>query len=397
APVVRATEAHGCKLTTPVGKTPKAEATYHGSVSRILTERCEACHRSGGAGPFSLSSYDDARKRTDMISFVLEEEIMPPWFADEGSGPWLNDAGLSDDERSTLLRWIRDEAPLGDEALAALPRKYVAGWTIGEPDLVVTSQEFEVPAEGVIDYQHFTVETGLTEDKWVQAVEIQAGATQVVHHVLVFLRMPGQPMRDGLRGFFASAVPGQSGLTFPLGMAKKLPKNARLTFQMHYTPNGIKQKDQTSIAFIFTDKPVKTEIRTDSAFATNFMIPPGESFHEVSSRFLFKQDSSILHLFPHTHLRGVGFAFEIETPDGDRYPILDMPNYDFNWQLNYQFAEPHQVLKGSSLIATGWYDNSSDNPNNPNPNIPVRFGEQTFEEMMVGYLNWVPTAELAPQ
>ena len=330
-----------------------------------------------------------------MIQWVLDDEVMPPWFANHDSGPWANDASLSDDQRSQLYRWLRGGTPAGDPQHAPLAKNWVEGWSIGEPDLVVPmSRPFEVPADGVVDYQYIYAETGLKEDRWVRAVEIRPTAKQVMHHVLVFLA-DSDDAGNGLEGFFAGTVPGQSGIVFPEGTGKLLPAGSRLLFQLHYTPNGEKAVDQSEIGFIFADEPPRGAIITDSAYSTDFAIPPGAFDHEVRAEMRFPRAATLLSFFPHTHLRGIAFAYELTYPDGEVEQLLSLPNYDFNWQLNYDLAQPKQVPAGTVMSATAWYDNSSENPANPDPEKWVRYGEQTFDEMMIGYVNWVPTEELA--
>jgi mono/diheme cytochrome c family protein len=387
-----ATAAQGCLLAITEGPVPEVPVTWHERVGRILQERCVDCHRTGGVGPFPLETYEQAKRRSRMIRWVLNEGIMPPWFAEEGSGPWRNDASLTPHETADVLAWIAADMPEGDPANAALPLEYVEGWTIGEPDLVVSMPEpFEVPAEGVIDYQYFDVQLDTTEDRWVQEVEIRPGARQVVHHVIIWADEPDAPRRrNGAESFFAATAPGAPGIVFPVGFAKRLPAGARISFQMHYTANGTPATDRTEVGFVFADEPPLAEVVTASAYDDGFAIPPGAFDYAVSAEYAFPSDAAILTLFPHTHLRGVRFLYELEYPDGRREDLLPVPEYDFNWQLYYDLQTPLQVPSGTRLIATGWYDNTPDNPANPDPTATVRFGEQTFDEMMIGYVNWVP-------
>jgi len=409
---VPATVAQGCVLKLDTERdelsTDAHEVTYHERISRIVQARCETCHRSGGAGPFALSTFAEVTRKKGMIEWVVEDHIMPPWYAAPGAGPWANDTGLTDAEREDLLAWITADTPEGDPQHAPVPRAWTNGWTIGEPDLIVPLPEaIAVPADGVVDYQYVYAPTGLTEDRWVRAVEIRAGARDVVHHVLAFVEAPDvlerlqqgdrsarREFQDGVQGFFASTVPGQAGLVFPEGCGKLLPAGSWIKFQLHYTTNGTATLDRSEIGFVFADGPEAVEVRTTSAINVDFVIPPYEFDHEVKAEYRFPEAASILSLFPHTHLRGNRFKVDLTYPDGRAEELLLVPFYDFNWQLNYELQSPKEVPAGTRLQATAWYDNSKENPANPDPKAWVRFGEQTFEEMMIAYVNWVPTDAL---
>ena len=397
AVAVPATTAQGCKLDIEAGERAVLPITFHNRISRIVQSRCQSCHRPGEAGPFELLTYKQVKKRRSMIQWVLEDHIMPPWFAAEDSGPWTNDTSLTEQELSDFLSWIEAGAPEGEVEQAPLAREWVEGWTIGEPDLVVTFPEaFPIPADGVVDYQYFYAKTNLPEGKWVKAVEIRSSSNEVVHHALVFVEDPKdaddrRKFKTGGSTFFASAVPGQAGLTYPSGAGKFLPANSWIKFQMHYTPNGTPTTDQTSVGFIFSDEPL-VEIKTSSALNEDFVIPPHAFDYKISADYRFREAGTLLTLFPHTHLRGVGFECELVYPDGRIEPLLELPFYDFNWQLNYRLATPIQIPAGTRLRARATYDNSSDNPANPDPNRAVEFGEQTFDEMMIAYVNWIPNS-----
>ncbi len=398
---VEATTAPGCVLTVEGG--PISEAiTYHNRVSRILQRNCETCHRESGPGPFVLGTYEAARDVAPMIAFVVENGIMPPWFADPETGHWENDRSLSTRDRRALVDWAANGAPAGDPADAPLPRIFTAGWSIGTPDAVVEIPEsIAVPAEGVVDYQYLYVKTDFSEDRWIEKMEIRPTAPQVTHHVLVFLeepgrkdaddpeRKPGEPaFQGGLRGYFASTVPGQQPTVYPRDMAKLLPKGAWLKFQIHYTPNGSPASDRTRMGLVFADGPPRFPVATGSAAEVEFEIPPGSPNHEVAASYLFEKDSVLLSFFPHMHLRGKAYRYELTYPDQRREVLLNVPRYDFNWQLHYKFREPLAVAAGSVLTATGWFDNSAGNPANPDPTRKVVFGEQSFDEMQIGYFDY---------
>jgi AhpC/TSA family len=393
-----ATTAQGCLLEAGASAPPEVPLTWNERASRIVQRRCEGCHRAGGVAPFPLETYEQVQRRARMMKFVLEEGQMPPWFAEHDSGPWRNDTSLAAQEKDDLVAWIAAGTPEGDSTHAPLPIARVTGWSIGEPDLVASmGQTFDVPAEGVVDYQYFDVLLDTAEDRWVQAVEIRPGARSVVHHVILWVDEPGaQKRRDGAATFFTAHAPGTQPLRFPHGFAKRVPAGARLTFQMHYTPNGTTATDRTEVGFVFADGPPKAEIVTASALNDNFAIPPGAFDHEVHAEYVFPADAAILTLFPHSHLRGVRWLYELAYPDGTTGPLLSVPQYNFNWQLFYDLETPLEVPRGTKLLATAWYDNSDGNPANPDPTATVHFGEQTFDEMMIGYVNWVPAGARTP-
>ncbi|MEM7164568.1 MAG: redoxin domain-containing protein [Planctomycetota bacterium] len=395
-----ATTSPGCviELDSPDWQ-PSGKITYHNRISRIVQASCQSCHRKGGVGPFPLEAYRQVKARKSMIKYVLEEQIMPPWFAAEGTGPWLNDRRLSDRDRSALLSWIDDKCPEGSAKDAPATVTRDEGWHIGKPDLVIEIPETQsIPAEGFVDYRYMYVRTPNKEDRWIQSMEIRSTAPEVVHHVLVFQEEPRQPgesrrafrrrFAGGLHGYFAGMVPGHGWTIYPDHVGKKLPANASLKFQVHYTPNGKAAKDRTAIGFKFRDTPPQYEITTASAATTRFRIPPGNPAYEVKAHFAFSEDATVYSFAPHMHLRGKAFRYELARPDGVRQLLLDVPRYDFNWQLRYKLAEPIDIPAGSVIHATAWFDNSADNPANPDPNQTVRFGEQTFDEMMIGYFEW---------
>ena len=397
------TEPQGCVLPTAqvelgaVAAAAGASArriTYHGRVSRIIQNNCQTCHRTGGVAPFALETYEQVSGYRAMISYVLDNGIMPPWFAKPGVGEWANERRLTERDRADLLAWIDAGAPAGDERNGPLPRVWANGWNIGEPDAVIEiPAPIDVPAEGVMDYQYVYVKTDFPEDRWIERMELRPTAPDVTHHVLAFLEEPDAERRaGGLSGYLAVYVPGAFGQNFPAATAKLLPKGAWLKFQLHYTPNGTPRQDRTRIGFVFADQPPERIVETWSAVNTRFVIPPGAERHPVEAERVFRQSGTLLSFLPHMHLRGAAFRYELVQPDGTVRPLLDVPRYDFNWQLAYVPSEPIRVEAGSRLHAYAWYDNSANNPANPDPTTAVRFGEQSFEEMMIGYFDWLPDA-----
>jgi hypothetical protein len=418
-PDVQATSAPGCELQvtpTPPAASTVAPVTYHNRVSRIIQRHCLDCHRPGENGPFALTSYDGVKENLATIKRVVKRGVMPPWYADPRVGHWANDRSLSDADRNDLLAWIDAGAPRGDEADAPVERKFVSGWKIGTPDAVFeTPVTFRIPATGAMEYQRVALQTHLPEDRWVTAVEIRPSSPAVVHHVLVFVvyppdhaRLNEQPRyKDGLDGYFAGLVPGQGHVIYPRGVARFIPKNALLIFQIHYTPNGTATEDRPKIGIKLSDGKPDHEISTRGVFNTRFRIPPGEANFAVSASHLFRFPVRLLSFNPHSHVRGKAYRYELVYPDGSAETVLDVPRYDFNWQLEYYLREPLDVPAGTRLKVTAWYDNSDKNPANPDPSATVRFGDQTWDEMMIGYFSGYrlpdkagasePEAEAEPQ
>jgi len=390
--VVGSTRAEGCLLAPPPGaEPPKAAVTYHGRISRLVQENCQSCHRTGGVAPFPLERYDQVRAYAPMIRFVVESGRMPPWFAHPDVGEWANDRRLSERDARDLFAWIDAGMPEGRRRDAPVDLHWADGWTIGQPDVVIPMPEaFEVPADGMVEYQYMYVKTDFPEDRWIQAMEIRPTAPEVTHHVLIFIEEPDAERRQGgIAGFFAGYAPGNHGVVFPSGMAKRLPAGAWLKFQLHYNTNGVPATDRSALGLIFADAAPEREVRTRSAFEHEFVIPPGAPHHEVPGEHLFRQDGYILEFFPHMHNRGSAFRYELVHEDGRVDHLLEVPRYDFNWQITYKPDRPIFAPAGSRLRATGWFDNSPDNPANLDPTAEVRFGEQTWEEMMIGYFDWV--------
>jgi thiol-disulfide isomerase/thioredoxin len=394
-PVVQATTAPGCELAPDAAKAPAVALTYHARVERIVQNNCVECHRKGGVAPFALDTYDDVVANKAMIRKVVDKGTMPPWFAaplKKGEhSPFANDRTLTESDKKDLFAFFAGDMKKGDPADAPLPRNYETGWLIGKPDAVFQiPKPIAVKAEGTMGYQNVVVPTEFDEDKWVQALEVQPTARGVVHHVLVFAVPKGQRMGGEAQGFFAVYVPGNNTLIYPEGYAKKLPKGSDLRFQIHYTPNGTATSDQTKIGLVFASSKPRYEVRVAGISNRAFSIPPGADNHKVVGSIpSIPFEARILALFPHAHLRGKAAKYELKTPDGKSAALLDVPHYDFNWQLQYRFAEPVPVPRGSGLIYTAWYDNSDKNPANPDPTKIVRWGQQTYEEMHLGYVEFV--------
>jgi hypothetical protein len=404
------------------GQTPAAEVpTFSRDVAPILYKNCIGCHRPGEIGPMPLISYEDARPYAKAIRDEVSEGHMPPWHADPKHGTFANDRSLSAGDRRTLIDWANGGAPKGDPSdLPALPR-VTEGWSLGTPDLVVTMPEpYKVPADGFVEYEYIEIPVDLQQDKWIQAMEVRPGNRAVVHHVIVHAR-PAQPERRptgfrmaagmglppgasggpeepegqqrkrGLSRFppprrlgpaIGGFAPGTSSLSLDPGSAMLLRAGTTIVLQMHYTPNGEEETDQTKIGFFFAKEPPTVEMRFASLSNGTFVIPAGATDHEVKAEMTTTQDVTLRSLLPHTHLRGKSWEYTAVYPDGRSETILAVPTYDFNWQTDYVFAEPLKLPKGTIIRARATYDNSTANKSNPDPKVDVKWGDQTWEEMM---------------
>ncbi len=406
------TDPSGCLLDPhpPAGNAiSKSAVTFYDSISRILQKHCQECHREGGLAPFPLVTYEDAKAHRAMIAREVKRGQMPPWFAetttDETHPGWRNDKSLPEADKADLLAWLDAGLPEGDPAHAPLPRRFAdSGRAIENPDLVLKlPAPIEIPAQGKMPYQIRTVETGLTEDKWLAAYEIRPSDRQAVHHVLVFLLPPrtpngedaGRDDEDERRGFFAAYVPGTASMILPEGYGKLVPKGSRLRFQIHYTPYGEATRDQLEIALKWHETPPSKELKVFGLTNPAIEIPAGAARHVETAKVRVPGDVRLLGFLPHMHVRGAAFEYAVVYPDGKRQVLLNVPRYDFNWQLHYQLAEPVEVPAGSTLIATAVFDNSAGNRANPDPTKVVRWGQQTDEEMLLGYVEFETDAKFA--
>ena len=397
------TESIGCLIGRVRPVQENAEVTYSKDIAPIFQDRCVECHRPGQIGPFALQSYEDAVGWSEMIEEVIRDGRMPPWHPDPKFGHFSNDISLSQEEKDLIYRWVAAGAPEGDPKDLPAPKEYAGSWmTPGGPDAVfyMSEEPVDVPAEGTVEYRYYIVDPGFKEDKWVQVAECMPDNRGVVHHMIVFLKPP-TPSDDGEKksgqgaargqasfGQLCGFAPGTRPIILPPGMAKLIPAGSQLVFQMHYTPNGSPQKDRSAVGVKFCDADtVKYRVATANAINAFFEIPAGEPNHKVESTRTYGKEVLMLSVFPHMHLRGKDFHYELIYPDGRKETILNMPRYDFNWQTSYIFDEPLKLPAGTTLHCTAHFDNSADNPANPDPTQPVRWGDQTWEEMMIGWFD----------
>jgi peroxiredoxin/mono/diheme cytochrome c family protein len=387
------TEVSGCPIERSTKPGHVIDVTYAKHVASIFQKRCQECHRPGEIGPFSLLTYEDAEKRTSRIREAVLEERMPPWHADPRFGHFGNDRRLSQDERDTLLAWIDQGASRGNDKDLPPPLKFTQGWKIGEPDKVFSmANEFKVPATGVLDYQRFVVDPGFKEDVWVQAAECRPGNRKVVHHIIVYVLPPGrrEPYEaDGTAAVLVGWAPGDMPAIYSPDTGRFVAAGSRLVFEVHYTPNGTEQTDRSMVGIQFAAKPRAHSIEMNILANMIFRIPPGVPYYKGQMAYMFPEDALLLSFMPHMHLRGVSARYEMTYPDGTAQTLLSVPDYDFGWQSVYRFAKPLDIPKGSKLTWIGGWDNSADNPRNPDPKKPVFWGLQTWDEMQNGWMEVV--------
>jgi thiol-disulfide isomerase/thioredoxin len=390
---VAETEGDGCIIDKQAKSTVKTEVTFAKQIAPILQKRCQACHRPGQSAPFALMNYEDAAKHASMIRELTSQRRMPPWYADPRFGHFSNDRRLSREEIELLTAWVDQKMPKGDDKDLPKPVQWVKGWINGKPDLVLSMpEEFEVPADGVLPYKHWIIDPKFTEDKWVKISEAQPQNPQVIHHLVVYIQEDGSnnPIgKDGNLRILVGWAPGDLGYVAAPDTAMRVPKGSKLRLEMHYTPNGTKVKDRSSIGLTFADKPPKFELFLNELANMSFEIPPNDPHYRADATFRFRADARILSFTPHMHWRGKDYQYEVIYPDGKKEMLLSVPRYDFNWQNVYRFKEPLKVPKDTRIHSVAHWDNSANNPFNPDPTKPVQFGLQTWEEMMVGFVAYV--------
>lgn len=390
---VKEAEPEGCLITRRGRVANKGEITFAKHVSRILQNRCAECHHPGTAAPFSLLTYEDAESRADTIREAVADRRMPPWIADPRHGKFSNDLRMPTEEIDTLLAWIDNGKAPGNEQDLPAPRTYAEGWLIGKPDMVFKMpEEYTVQASGAVAYKYFVTPTNFEQDMWVQASEARPGNRSVVHHIIAFMREKGSEKLQNLPhvGGFA---PGEEPLVYPAGIGIRIPAGAEIVWQVHYTPTGKIEQDRSELGLIFCKEPPERAAKGGGAFNFLFNIPPGAESHEVVSSKRFSGDVELLSLMPHMHLRGKDFKYTARYPDGTSEVLLSVPNYDFNWQHRYRFAQPVSLPAGTTLECVAHFDNSADNPANPDPTKAVRWGDQTWEEMMIGWYGYIDAAK----
>ncbi len=414
------------------GNSSSAPPTFYKDVLPILQDQCQSCHRSGDGGhrsagnmkapaggvPMPLVTYAQTRPWARAIADAVQSRMMPPWFADPRYGHFANDPSLTSKQIATISAWVQAKAPAGNPRDAPPPRRWVQEWNISHPDVILTMPKpVVIPAHGDVEYTYEIVPTHFTEGRWIQMAELRPSSPQYVHHAVVYIRPPDSTwLRHAPVGapFTASTLndpqdrrdahgttsdlmivyaPGSSPDQWPDGMAKFVPAGSDLVFQVHYTTNGHAGTDQTRIGLVFARQPPKQRIVTLQLNNHALLIPPGADDFRVEVEGTLPNDAVLLGFFPHMHLRGRRFEYDIVHADGSIEPLLRV-NYHFHWQLSYRLAEPLLLKAGTRLRALAWYDNSRKNPHNPDPEATVMWGDQTYQEMMVGFFDVAIPAEM---
>jgi len=385
---VSSTPPVGCLITFQKPATQDTSITFCKTIAPILYENCLECHRTGEIGPFDISNYDEVVGWAEMIVEVIDQKRMPPWHADPSHSSFKNSRQMPPNSIATIREWLAAGMPFGDTKDLPIKPPVVAGWRLPkEPDQIVVMrpQPYPVPANGSVDYQYFVVDPGIKEDKWISAAQVIPGCPEVVHHAIVFIRPPDGENFTGI-GWLTAYVPGQRAMEFPAGFARRVPAGSKFVFQMHYTPNGKEQLDQSRIGLNFIDEAsVTNEVFTLAGIDQEFEIPPGATKHAVKAIVpRLPKDGILLAAMPHMHLRGK--SFQIQTRNADLESIiLDVPHYDFNWQHTYEWSQPIALSGIDQLSFTATFDNSTENPFNPDPKEYVMWGDQTWEEMAVAF------------
>jgi hypothetical protein len=402
----------------------KGGVTFTKDVAPVLEKNCQGCHRRGEAAPFSLLTYEQARPWAKAMKEAVRLKKMPPWFADPHYGSFSNDRSLSQKEIETITAWAEAGAPEGDPKDMPAPVKFVEGWSIPKPDVVFEfPQAYQIPATGTIEYQKVIVPTGFTEDKWVQFAEARPDDRARVHHMIAFVREPGSPwLKDAKPGVFFVApkpkendtdtsalpsdflvgyAPGQPPEILAPGQAKLVKAGSDLVLEIHYTTNGKASTDRSKFGLVFAKQPPKERVLTLSATNGKFKIPPGDANYKVDAEFELGTTVKLLGLHPHMHGRGKDFEYRIVYPTGETETLLRVPRYNWHWQLWYTLAKPLVLPRGAKIECTAHFDNSPNNPDNADPTKEVSWGDQSWDEMMVGFFNLVfdanmPVKEIFP-
>jgi hypothetical protein len=390
--------------------------TFYRDVLPILQQRCQECHRTGEVGPMPLVSYDNTRPWAKAIKQAVLTRKMPPWNVTGAAGQYRNDPSLSQQEIDRIVAWTDTGAAAGDPQDAPPPRTFAEGWTIGQPDLVFQMPElFPVPGSGTLEYMYVIVPTGFREDRWMSAAEVRPGNRAVMHHANVYIREPGSTWlreypvgkvfipvekneRVGTGGsssagatareqVIAGYIPGRPAKQVAPGYGLLVPAGSDLVFQLHYTTNGKTTTDRTRIGFVLAKTPPTKRVIRIQASNAGFVIPPGDANYPVSGSVKVGIDCELLAAYPHMHYRGKSMALTAEYPTGERDELVRVPKYDFNWQLVYELSKRRSLPKGTILRADAHFDNSPNNRLNPDPTKEVRWGDQSWEEMMVGFFD----------
>lgn len=388
---VAKTVARGCVIHFDGGDGPDAApVSYAKDVAPILQAKCVSCHSPGNIGSWAMTGFKKVKGMASMIEEVLLTRRMPPWDADPHQGKFANDASLTVAEAQTLLRWVHQGAPRGEGAdlLEALKVPVQPDWPLGAPDLVLRlPAPQQIPATGVLDYRHIEVVATNVNEAWVRAVYVRPGNRKVLHHIIARLKEGGEKDHLGQDEMFVGWAPGSTQEWFPEKAGKRLPPQAKFDLELHYTTCGSPQTDETELGLYFHREPVTRRFESVPVVNSQFEIRPGDPNSTAQAMYCFTQPATLHGVTPHMHLRGKWMKFELLFPDGRRETVASIPRYDFNWQFTYDLAKPRPIPAGTWVLLTGGFDNSPQNPANPDPKKTVHWGEQSWDEMFLGWYN----------
>jgi hypothetical protein len=351
----------------------------------LFQAHCQGCHRAGEAAPMALTDYATARPWAKAVKQAVVTRTMPPWFADAHFGKFSNDARLTDSAIETISAWVDAGAPEGDPEDAPKPVAWVNGWKIGAPEVVIEMpRELEIPAAGTLGYRYVSVPTNFKEDTWVRFAEVRAGDREHTHHIVVSVKEPGAGA-DAQGEFLAGYGPGSMPEMLGEGQAKLIKARSEIVFQLHYTTDGKPGRDRSRVGLILAHEKPRERVMMLAAANVRFAVPAGDADYKVEARVTLHSDATLVSLLPHMHLRGKSFEFRVAYPDGRKETLLVVPHYSYDWQLSYYLDQPLRLPKGSVIECTAHFDNSPNNSRNPDPAKTVRFGAQSWDEMMIGY------------
>ena len=387
---VSKTDAPGCLIHFPTWEERREKTiSYAKEIAPIIQEKCVGCHLKGGIGPFAFSNFRKVRGWSDMMREVLMTRRMPPWQADPHHGTFSQDLSLTTKEKQTLLHWIEQGTPRGEEEdPLAIKTPEAKPWPLGQPDHIIDIPSQKVPANGIIDYRYVFMSSPFEKDTWVTGADVHPGDRQALHHVIIFI-VPEEGERKQYRRWLTGYAPGVKGDMFPENTGVMLKKNERLLLELHYTAYGKETIDQTQVGLYLAESKLEHSFHTGLFIDESIKIPPHNRAFEWSQTRDIKEDIILYAMNPHMHFRGKAMRFELVTPEGNRETLVSVPHYNFNWQHTYVLQQPRRVPKGSKLTLHAVWDNSERNPANPDPSREVPWGEQSFDEMFFGTYQYV--------
>ena len=391
-PEVTETPVEGCRITAR-RKPSRDGVNYAEHVAPLLQKHCQSCHRPNQVAPFALLSYDDAKGHAAMIAEVIEERRMPPSFHDPRVGSITTHPQLSNDEVETLLAWTNTGAPRGDPARDPAPLVWPKSeWDIAEPDLILQSKDYKLPATGLVGYKYIVLEPAFEHDSWVSQIQILPSNRRVVHHANLYIEQPGT--RAGLPAFITGYVPGGDVTIYDPNTAVRIPAGASLQLQIHYITTGKEEVDRIRVGVVFAKKTVRHEQKILYVINNTFRIPPMDPAFEMRARNVFLTRAHVGALFTHMHVRGRDMTYIARYPNGQSETLLSIPNYSFDWQMAYRLGPEKRIVPPGTVIETiSHYDNSPWNPFNPDPTKTVREGQQTHQEMNYGFVFYIDENE----